>query len=175
MELPDDDATIFEGFARWLYSESDHVRLKMYKPLDKENGAVMQAVRLYLLADKYDVPKLRNDICRSLFPIPVQADFEAPPRCAVRLVYRNTPRKSAIRRLIVDWYAYQCDTLWFESAQNQSWLSTIPELAVDLVVAFAKGGQCDSKDGPFMSKKPDYYDEPSVTTAAHLPAVVQID
>jgi hypothetical protein len=78
MELPDDDATVFEGSARWLYSESDHVLLKEYKPLDRDNGAVMQAVRLYLLADKYDVPKLRNDVCRNLFPIPVQADFEAP-------------------------------------------------------------------------------------------------
>jgi hypothetical protein len=53
--------------------------------------------------------------------------------------------------------------------------SQMPELAVDLTVAFAKGGGCDPKDGPFISKKSDYYNEPSVTTAAHPPAVVLID
>ncbi|KAL2041579.1 hypothetical protein N7G274_005961 [Stereocaulon virgatum] len=100
LELPNEDATVFD---------SDHVRLNEFKPVDQENGAVMQAVRLYLVADKYDVRKLRNNICLSFFPTPVQADFEAPPRCAVKLAYRNTPRKFVIRSLSVDWYAYQCD------------------------------------------------------------------
>ena len=63
----------------------------------------------------------------------------------------------------MDWTAYHCYTGWFDDANNEAWLLRWPAFAVDLAIAFAKGGECDPKDGPFVKEKAGYYDEAEPT------------
>lgn len=76
--------------------------------------------------------------------------------------YKHTPADSALRRLLVDWLVYQTESEWFKGAANQALLLSLKRLSLDVNVAFSQGGGCDPEDGPFRTKKADWYDEDEV-------------
>ena len=64
MTLPEDDENTFELFVDWLY----HRRYEITSPpKPPEKDVFMQPVKLFVLADKYDVCSLKDLIASKLF------------------------------------------------------------------------------------------------------------
>ena len=100
--LPDDNANLLDILVQSLYA-----------PESRLNGidTTMQLLRLYVLADKYDIVKVKNKICKDiLFSLVYQRSLSAlgkqcsarPVKSAVKFVYENTTAKTPMRKLLVD-------------------------------------------------------------------------
>lgn len=101
MSLPDEDADLYEHFLTWLYADS----FQLLHPPDKVASDTVRLVttaRLYVLADKYDIVKLRNDICQAFFPIP-RHYRGGPPTEVTEIIYRETSVNCRFRRFLADW------------------------------------------------------------------------
>ncbi len=170
LEVPDGDVVLFDSFIHWLYSSK--LKVPTFAPNQQENGTVMFAVRLYVMAHQFKIVNLKNDICTLLFLVVPKANFQAPPRCAVLLAYRQTPSKSPIRRLLVDWLVYNTHTNWFKVPGNQAWLVSLPRFAVDIAVGFSQGGACDAEDGPFGKGNVDFYAETASAVSSQQAIVI---
>lgn len=167
ISLPEDDADIIDAIIQYLYFPT--LTLPAFDPMAQEGGSVMQAVRTYVLADKYNVVKVKNAVCKWLFTLPKKYKV-GPPMPAVTFAYVNTLPKAPIRRLLSAWHAWNVDSEWFEIKGCHSWILGLPEFAVDVCIALYKG--LESVPNPFEAKTADNYleKEPVVPVP-----VVQID
>ena len=160
--LPDDSATIMDMLVQYLYAPESRLTII---------GTIMQSLRLYVLADKYDIVKVKNKICedvqlwlvyqRSLSATGKQCSAR-PPKSAVKFVYENTTSKTPMRRLLVDWFVWGVDLAWFNNEENRSWLLSVPEFAVDVCAVLSKDSDKKAKARPFMKKRSVYLEEEPV-------------
>ncbi|KAL8853453.1 MAG: hypothetical protein Q9221_001770 [Calogaya cf. arnoldii] len=141
MDPLEDDVHAFEHFLQWVYERDVGI------PLEGEKGVLKARMRehfvVFILADKYDVPILKNDIMEILFDA-VKSGTDAARRC-MRIpelsdmvhVFANTARGSTLRKFVTaceTWFSgfryYTCDV-------GSNWLYKNPEVATDLAIAFA--------------------------------------
>lgn len=128
MNLPDDDVDTVDRFVQWLYSGQ-------YDPPSPGPG-LMELLRLAVLADKYDVPKLKLQVCMDLYShLLAKRGYKCED---IMYTYANTPAKSGIRRMLVDWTVWHMDLNWFERKDIRDWLPTAAEFAADLASGFAR-------------------------------------
>ena len=135
MVLLEDDEDAFESFVDWLYTQR-----RDYPPIDTEQReaiAKMKHLRLYILADKYDVPPLKKRVLSDMMRL--FKDCTQPPTCTVLgLAYSELPRKSGMRRLLLDWCIEKSDPSWYDQPDFGYWLHGNPEFAVDLIKGLTK-------------------------------------
>ena len=156
MHLPEDEVDIFEHFVTYLY---DHdLKLGMEDGADwRENqGHLMLTVRLYALAEKYDIETLKSKICKDLHRFIVDGiddkedDMPLPPCVAVvEHVYSNTSRSAPIRQIMADWFAWNDKYFWGDDDRSLEWLYGLPEFLFDLVIALEKSASISAKESPF--------------------------
>ena len=157
IHLPDDDATLMDILIQSLYF-----------PESRLNGidTTMQLLRLYVLADKYDIVKVKNKICvdghLSLLYLESKPRLGRPRNSAVEFVYANTTSKTPMRRLLVDRFVWGVDPAWFNNEENRSWLLSVPDFAVDLCAVLAKDSDKKAKTTLFMSEWWVYLEEEPV-------------
>ena len=117
---------------------------------------MVESVRLYVLAEKYDVVELRNVICKALYH-GRKSQGLGPSKDAIELAYDNLPQESPLRRMLVDWYAWHVAAKWFVDRDNQKWLTELPEFAGDLAVALSKKA-CKSIKDPLETSMVNYFE-----------------
>ncbi len=161
MKMPDEKADDVEHFIYWLY----------YRPLQtpcKRHSHIKKTLRLYVLAEKYDVAALRMETCQRLYSVPPNADPMAPPIDAVVHVFENTTEKSPMRELLADWYAWHVEPSWFLTEASREMFRQYPELAEQVIVAFSKAAKQKGEKSiksPFDLGTPNYYICASTPTA----------
>ena len=128
LSLPDDDSEIFEIFAQWLYTKQYH-----YKFI-KDNAssrAMAQPVNLYIFADRYEIPVLKQRLIGMFFAA-AKASEEEPPPAMIEHVYVNTSKSDKLRMLLVDWW-WMIRYFELPLPTENGWLDDTAEFAVDLL------------------------------------------
>lgn len=154
MKLADDDAATFELFVQWLYTQQYEITTEKKQGIAR----MLEPVRLYVLAEKYDIVKLKNKICRKLYEGRTVHGF-GPCKNTVECAYDNLPQSSPMRRMLVDWYTWHVTCRWFEYEENQKWLPRVPEFAADLAVALSKKSRSSTGESPLELGVANYYEE----------------
>ncbi|KAI4274166.1 MAG: hypothetical protein LQ337_004131 [Flavoplaca oasis] len=93
--LKDEDHGVFQRFVLWLYYGG-----VLDKDETVESIPIQTLVDCYLLADRRDVPEMRNQVidtifCKAKAANTVFSGFQ-------RYIWKNTPESSPLRRLLVD-------------------------------------------------------------------------
>ena len=100
INLETEEPAVFTGFVTWLYTNK-HRADKITKANYSEY--YMSIVKLWIFADRRDVPLLMNEMVDLLHQSMIEAwvyPYETVPE-----VYNNTTEESALRRMLVDMYA----------------------------------------------------------------------
>lgn len=138
MDLPDDDAGLFDHLVTCIYSKS--FDMDLFEDATSDSEREVQAAQLFALAEKYDVERVVLNIGMGLYAYarakrvegPAYSRKYVPPeRRAVEIAYEYTSRDSVLRKVFIDWYS-----VYDMSGDTglRDWLSTVPEFASDLVV-----------------------------------------
>lgn len=169
MQLPEDDENIFSLFVDWLYhqryemlpqpgdddedtyDEDDHV-----VKVRKEGDRYLSAFKVYVLAEKYDVPDLKWLLTKTLF-----ADGgscrHGPSNASISYLYGHTAQSAGIRRLIADWHAWCMDPVHFGYRKFRAFLEKHPEFSADINLSYGKNLERGSEYNPFEGAMPDEY------------------
>ena len=149
ISLPDDDADLMDALIQNLYAPQSGLR---------EIGSTMLLLRLYVLADKYDIVQVKNRICDWL----ISNLKNLPPSASeVEYAYGNTTSERPIRKVLTDWFTWRTDATWFDKEENRRWLTSIPEFAVDVCAGLANTFGLRAKFYPekksslYLEKEPD--------------------
>lgn len=156
MTLPDDDADLFNLLVEWLYAGSYNIPQPTGHK-DKDAARFMEFIRLYVLADKYGVTSLKNEIVKTLFDALKQNHKTGPNADTVAYVYENLPGTSPIRRLPADFYVCNDKFAWCENVRVSDLLRIYPEFAADVVSAFVRHAPIEDMRESFMDGKGKYY------------------
>lgn len=100
MKLPEDEAAIFELLVEWLYTG----RYDLPKDDPVERSHHLQAVKLFCLAEKYDVRTLKERIVSLAFIAGRNNESSAPGFDSLAYLFDNTTDNSGMRKLLVDWW-----------------------------------------------------------------------
>ena len=165
MNLPEDDVGTFEDFIEWLYRRSFDM------PTSPPDARYMEPLKLYVLADKYQVTDLKNLITEKMWAM--GKDRENPPVLKeVAYAYAHTVQGSGMRKLLADWFAWRIDLTFFESPNFQSFLRQHLDCATDFSVSLAKRlkkltvkSSFNTKD-PFQGDMPEIYKDKDASQAA---------
>lgn len=146
ISLPDDDADLMDALIQNLYRPETGFT---------EIDSTMEFLRLYVLADKYDVVQVKNRICKWLI---INSRRRLTPSASeVRYAYGNTTSERPIRRVLVDWFFWGTDATWFNKDENRRWLMSVPEFAVD--VCASQANAFGSRSKPYLSEDSSFYVE----------------
>lgn len=134
MKLLEDDVNTFSRFVQWLYQGQIQTL-----PLADENSAKCWSdlAELYVLADKYQMVHLHNDIINKLFEFKA-ASLQPPQIIVAMFIYENTTSGSSFRKLLVTYNAWLVNREWYSKEQVPFSLSRVPEFAADIACAFAQ-------------------------------------
>ena len=124
MALPEEDEIIFELFVDW----TNHRRYN----LSKVDNPFMQHAQTFVLAEKYDVPELKNLILLQFFLL-IKERKVAPRLDTLAYAYKYTAQDSGIRRMVVDYLACEMKPDWFPDART--WLQEHPDISADVIIS----------------------------------------
>ena len=153
VSLPEDDIESFERFVQWLYSGV--YALSVFKTREMADKRYLQLAELYILADKFQVPKLKNDIIDK-----VNTTHKAylPPLSAISHVYKNTPTSSPLRKMLVATYVWSIDLTWYNEEEAEKELLMVPEFTRDLTVTLAGLFQDPDRPNPLEGETNPYHE-----------------
>ncbi|MCJ1267625.1 hypothetical protein MMC22_007511 [Lobaria immixta] len=164
MSFPEEDAINFGRFLEWTYGGWYH--LSMIEPDGTAEDRIMELAKLYVLADRYDVVKLKHNIIDRMF------DFGwgcsptyGPPFRVIRYVYENCTHLSFFRKLVASWYLrtrpYDSPFLNRELVLEDE----IPDLVADIRAEFRLRGDTD----PFSRDRIFFYEplQPTLRLTYH--------
>ena len=133
MSLPEEEEHTFDLFIQWLYNRSYEISPEKD---DDKGQRFMEPVKLYVLADKYDVTILKSHVITKIFELVNQQS--TIDLSMVAYAYEHTPQDSHLRKLLADWLACKVDLPWFSSKVAQEWLKEHPEVASAVISSFAR-------------------------------------
>lgn len=155
MTLEEEDADIFGHIIQWLYRRKVETLSNIEEGLG--HNYFNELCQLYVLADKYSIVALKNNVMHLLFEAFEKS--KSPQADTVAYVYRNSVRGSQLRRFMVAYYVWQTDLDWYIHSNLLDWLERNQEFGAELVVAFAlraKGDPSPFQDRPsFQESCPD--------------------
>ena len=159
MALPDEDPETVERLMQWLYFKFLSLTEAVCSETSEER--CWQLARLNTLADKFDIGLLKNSIVDELFAMNETTDIWCPQPSVIAYIYENTTETSSLRKLMVGWYVWQVDHLWYKHSSAPPTLEGIPLFAADLAIAMSQRVQDPSLKNPFLSKPSNYYEDRS--------------
>lgn len=150
MTLPEDSPDAFEGLTQWLYFKNFPFNETAAKgsPAEAEE-LYLQSAYLYVAADKYNIPELKDDIIDRMCCIQHERGITPPQKTVIDYIYENTTRKSQFRRLLVAWYVWRIKLEWFSGEHMSSFLAERQEFAADLAITMA--ARITGKVNPFKT------------------------
>ena len=136
MTLSGPEITIeaMELLVEWLYTKGYDL-----KPISKNDtqGCYMQLASLFVLAEKYIMVDLKNNIVDQLFELQA-ANLQPPQIPVVEFIYENTPVSSPFRLLLAAYSAWHVDMDWCAQTETTKTLHSNPCFAADLAVQMGK-------------------------------------
>lgn len=141
MNLVEDDVQAFEHFVRWVYERDMDILLEGDK--DHLLARMRELIEVYVLADKYDIPALKNHIIQILFDAVKHGSdkklhgLRLPLLEDVQYIYANTARGSTLRKFVIACFTWFVQFEWYLTAPVSDWLGNNPEIAADLAIQFA--------------------------------------
>ena len=156
MSLPEDDAELFNLMVEWLYSRHYDISPPTGERII-DHARFMEPTRLYVLADKYAVTKLKNDIAETVFNAMKLGGTAGPSIDTIAYAYQNAPRTSGIRKLLADFHACNIKHEWYEQATNKRFLQKNPKFAINILMNFVQHTSEKSKQNPFRGEMPEAY------------------
>ena len=132
MSLPEEEETTFDLFIQWLYRQSYEISSQKH---NDKGQRFMEPVKLYVLADKYDVTDLKSHVITKLFAL--RNEEWVPGLATMAYAYEHTPQNSRLRKLMADWWACRVELPWFRLEVTQGWLKEHPEVASAVISSFA--------------------------------------
>ena len=155
MALPEDDEATFDLFVEWLYHQRYNFP-SLPKANTKCKDRYMQPFQLYVLADKYDIRRLKSLIVSQIFTaFKLNSDF--PTGAAIVYAYEHTSQSSTIRKLIADRLACSNNPGWFQKESSQKWLRGHADITTDMLVSLTK--HVRTQGSPFDGEMPEDYKE----------------
>lgn len=147
MELGEDDAEAFDRFIQWLYRRD--FTISPIGDLHCTSSRYQELVRVYMLADKFDVPLLKNRVMVFLFDtirLPdgrfrsrSSSDCRFRPRSGeIKLVYTNTVKGSPIRNFMAAYCAWHFSVAKFEEEHFWDSNSDNPDFLRDVTINLAR-------------------------------------
>ena len=155
MSLPEDDESTFELFVDWLYRQRYEIPSRP-KDASEDYDRFLQSIKLFVLADKYDVRSLKSLIVSRIF-LAIKRDADVPDLPTITYAYEHTSHNSAIRKLLVDILVCNVDLSWYQDDKTKKWLMGHGEISTDLNIRFAT--QTLKRKNPFAGRMPDEYVE----------------
>ena len=157
MDLVEEDEDTFDRFVQWLYGQQYDV------PLGNglEGDRFAEPLRLFVLAEKFDVSKLKSLLMVKIFAAGKQGGVA--PQCASLIyAYNNTHSGSVIRRLLADWYAFRFPQAWYRGESVQKWFRKHPDFMMDVMLSSVLYSSRQHQYNPFAGTMPeDYKDKES--------------
>lgn len=132
MSLPEEEDHTFDLFIQWLYNQGYEISDQNH---NDRGQRFMEPVKLYVLADKYDVTDLKSHVITKLFAL--RNEKWVPGLATVAYAYEHTPQNSRLRKLLADWWACRVDPHCFRLGVTQGWLKEHPEVAISVISSFA--------------------------------------
>ena len=132
MSLPEEEEHTFDLFTQWLYNRSYEI---IPGKDDDKDQRFMEPVKLYTLAEKYDVTELKSHVITKLFAL--RHEKWVPGVETVAYAYEHTPQNSRLRKFLVDWWTCRVELPWFRLEDTQGWLKEHPEVASAVISSFA--------------------------------------
>lgn len=145
MTLPEDDAGLFEDFVDWLYTQ--YYIIPKPKPKDDMEHDTLHynAFRLFVLADKYDVPKLKKGIFEKLLQ-KAKEGYRPPSLDSIFYVYKNLSERSGMCMMLADWCAPSMEPDWFKNDTTRVSLSQSHAFTLNLAGALAKRDRNEKRE-----------------------------
>lgn len=157
MKLPEEDLTDFGRFMQWAHE--DIYPLAEFKMDGSADERVTELARLYVVADKYDVVKLKHNIIDRMFEIgQCFSPTYGPPHNIIRYVYHNTPRSSHFRRLMAVWYLGTRTSRMISTPAEDELERELPELKLEI----ARELQWVGETNPFLWDRRAFYESDSI-------------
>lgn len=100
IQLESEEPAVFEGFVRWLYTSRAREDTITAQSAPEYFTSI---VKLWLFADRREIPLLMNEMINSLHRSVVAV--RVLPTNTLEEIYANTTGESALRRFVVDAYA----------------------------------------------------------------------
>ena len=135
MTLPEDDDFVFELFVDWIYH--GHYDLPLADTPGHDLFTYKRRVQLFILADKYDVPKLKSHVFSELFYNIKEGPY-SPSNHTITYAYEHTFQNSVIRKLLADHIACEWSSDVFENPKNQGWLRAHPDISMDVIISLVR-------------------------------------
>lgn len=169
MLLLECDESIFELFVDWLHYRHFEMLPKVeYIDNDNEDEddnddegdkRFLQAFQFFVIADKYEVSKLKSLVVETLFVDgrPTELRATGPSIESIAYAYEHTTQESGLRKLLADWSAFNTGLEWYEYSDVQAFLRKQPDFATDLIVSFAGKLQKGQSYNPFEGNMPEKY------------------
>ena len=169
MQLPEDDENTFSLFIDWLY----HQRYEMSpqpdddsedsddedddaSPVVREGDRYLPTFKLFVLAEKYDVPALKWLLTETLLADGDTSPY-GPSDASVIYLYGHTAQSAGIRRWIADWHAWYMDPVYFKSPEFRAIIEKHPDFSADINLSYCKNLKKGFIYRPFKRVKPDEY------------------
>lgn len=137
MQLPADDESIFELFVDWLYYQRYEMIPEVEGDEYEASGVFLQAFKLFVIADKYEVIKLKSRVIETLF-VAGKVSKWGLTLSSLDYAYEHTTQGSGLRKLLADSFAWNIDLEWYERPRIQGFLRQRPDLAADIIASFVK-------------------------------------
>ena len=134
--MPEDDVDAFDLFVRWIYSGT----IQLDKPpagalkasVSKRCEYWTRVMRLFILADKLDAKRLKNDAMGNM-EYTCRANTAISWLVVTRLLYTELPENCVLRSFILDLAMDVFAVGWVERETNRVAMSSFPQLGVNLV------------------------------------------
>ncbi|KAL8981755.1 MAG: hypothetical protein Q9205_003551 [Flavoplaca limonia] len=161
MELAEDNVEAVERYVQWLYSRD--FKISPVGNTQCTNARYLELIRLYVLADKFNIPLLKNHIMGLLFEtikLPngafrdlISQDLDIrPPVSVLRLIYTNTPKGSPVRKFIAAFFVWHTSVIRYEEEACWGKMSEIPDFTIDIAINLAK--RVDNRVDPLKDIMP---------------------
>lgn len=154
MRLPEEDVTDFERFMQWTYL--GRYQLSGFEAHGTADQRIMELARLYTVADRFDVIKLKHHIIDRVYEIgQVGGTDSAPPHEVIRYMYENSTRLSFFRKLMAAWYLNTRRISSMLSSRNLMLENEIPDLQADVAREAGTRGVMN----PFLRDRRVFYED----------------
>lgn len=139
MQLPEDEESIFELFVDWLYYRRYTMLPEEDDDDEDDDNRFMQAFRLFVLAEKYGVSKLKSLVIETLFAAERESEnIRGPGTASIAYAYEHTTQESVLRKLLADAHVWNLKLNWYKRPQVQAFLRKQPDFATDVILSLAK-------------------------------------
>lgn len=178
VSLLEEDLDTFEKFVQWVYTKS--FTLASADAPEEMETRYLALARLFVLADKLQVPALRNKTIFIMYQTFDSAKW-LPNTTVLNYVYNATQAKCGLRRLLVAVYVWQINHEWYDRDGCVDDLLKLREFSAELAIAFAHKISHPERSDPFIgpvdeTQAAKFYDnDPNWTTFHHAMANTPAD